>query len=322
MQTLGNIIITGEIDGSFFPRTQMEIPREVLLQSPFYLSGGLYAQNIRNKGAGTVTGSVIAGREITLTPSAKNEDPIRFLSGINATHSIMVQPSGNPIEQTAVNGIENAKVIVRGDVLSDTVRLENSLIIGNVRSRQAFIENSMIVGSVMAEEELHLTNSIFLSFSAGKAHLHGQNSCWLPHAISRQPIQFESNESGISAELRYMALCRTEAFGCGRKDGNLCCEPFINRQCEHQEVRLSTSDIHPHITQDGEQLYALTLARRALNLTRIQEELHRVKDFLKELLLYEHLDEASKKQATESWKGKYQSDELAILRLSQEVCFS
>jgi len=324
-QTLdkNNVLVTGELEGSFHPAAQMEIPRDVILKEPFYVKGGVYGQNIRNNGAGTVTGPVMAGREITLTAPPEHDKPINFLSGINATYSIMVEEKAFPLEQTVVNDIEQAGIIVRGDVISDIVRLENALIIGNVRSRQAFLKNSMIVGSAMVEEELHLTNSTFISFSAGRATLSGQNSCWLPYGISGQPIQFEEEQltdgNTTKAELRYIGLCHTEAFGCCASEGNICCEQFLSKQCEYPSVCLGAPDIHPHTTGDSEQFYALTLARRALNMEKIKEELQRVQKFLKELLLYEHLDDASKQQAAEMWNEQYHTDELAILTLGTEV---
>jgi hypothetical protein len=319
-----NAVITKELDGSFYPNAQMEIPRDVILREPFYVKGGVYAQNIRNNGTGTVVGPVMAGREITLTtPTAPNQKPLRFLSGLNATHSILIQEKNFPLEKTVINDIKQAGLIVRGDVVSDTVRLENTLILGSVQARQAFLKNSVIVGSVLAEEELRLTNSTFVSFSAGKATLVGQNACWLPFGISGEPIQFDKAESGngnsTQAELRYLGICRTDTFGCGFAEGSICCEKFTAGACEYPNVRLGVSDVHPHTTEAGTKCYALTLARRALNLEQISDELQRVQEFLKTLLLYEHLDDFSKRLVINQWKEHYLPDELAILTIGTRI---
>lgn len=314
-----NVILDGDIEGSFIPSNQMEILRDVILEGPFNMNGGIYAQNIRNKGAGTVIGPVVADKEITLLHPPEGKGPIKFLSGLNATISIAIEETARPIEDTVVSDINKASVFVRGDVISDTVKLENAIIIGNVRGRQAFLVNSIVVGSVITDEEAVLTNSSFVSFASGKVTFRGQNSCWLPYGTSLEPIKFEDikidENTSYPAELRYMAICKTKVLGCGLEKGNIACKYYQKRECSHWDVRLSSADVRPHKSNQGTTFYALTIANRALNLSKIKEELKRVENFLTEILLYEHLDEESQQRTRNEWKEQFHPDELAILNL-------
>ena len=61
---------------------------------------------------------------------------------------------------------------------------------------------------------------------------------------------------------------------------------------------------------------ALNLAQRALNLTPVEEEIRQVEYFIRELLMYEHLDKSSQQQAQESWDKKLRPEEKELLELT------
>ncbi|MCP2729031.1 hypothetical protein [Limnofasciculus baicalensis] len=315
-----NIRLTGDIEGSFYPSTQAEIVRNVVLQAPLKLNGGLFAQNITNIGGGSVNGPVLATAEITLSHPQPGSSPLKFLSGINATLSIAITESGKEIQETVVSHTSKASVVVQGDVVSDSVKLDNALIFGNVRSREVSLVNSIIVGSIFAEETLRLENSNFVALSGGRVILKGRNGCWLPYLTSLEPIQFAdtilANGETMPAQLRYLSLCRSSQLGCGFKSGGIACEPFVTGKCGYHQVCLGSADIYPDQTEDGRTLYALNLAQRALNLAPIEQEIQQVELFLKQLMMYEHLDKSSQEQARESWAEKLRPEEKELLEMT------
>jgi hypothetical protein len=317
-----NAQLTGDIEGSFYPSQQSEILRNVVLRSPLHIHGGVFAQNLTNVGGGTITGPVLATAEITLSHPELGSPPLRFLSGLNATLSIAITESGRPIEHTVVSHTNHASIVVRGDVVSDSVKLDNALIFGNVRAREISLVNSVVVGSIFAEETLRIENSNFVALSGGRVIIKGYCGCWLPYATSLEPIQFEDKISSgeqVAAELRYLALCRSTQLGCGFQEGAIACQSYVTGQCCYASVRLGAADIYPHQTEDDRTLYALNLAQRALNLAPIEQEINQVELFLRELLLYEHLDKSSQERAREDWLKKLRPEERELLELTLEM---
>jgi hypothetical protein len=220
-----NVTLTGEMEGSFYPSRQSEILRNVVLKNPYYLKGGIYALNLENNGGGTVAGPVLASAEVSLSPPVRESEPLRFLSGISATVSIAVEEVNKSLEDTVIGNMLNAGLIIRGDVVSEMIKLENALIFGNIRGRQITAVNSVIIGSLLAEDELLVENSKFVSFSGGHVVLKGNNGCWLPYATALAPFEFkealDSKGKTIPAQLRYLAVKNAkDVEGKGKWPGN------------------------------------------------------------------------------------------------------
>jgi len=314
-----NVTLTGEMEGSFYPSCQSEILRNVVLKSPYFLMGGVFARNLKNNGGGTVTGPVLASAEVTLTQPTGKSEPIRFLSGVNATISISVEENGKPLEETAIGNMLNASLIVRGDVVSDMVKVENALVFGNIRGRQITVVNSLVIGSLLAEDELLVENSKFVSFSGGHVVLKGNNGCWLPYGTSLKPVEFEDaydNLGGkIPSQLQYLAIKNSkDKEGKGKFMSNLSAQKVNNRGVRDSTLLLGASDIKMHKTTDGKYIYALNIARRALNLTPIEEEIRTIESFLKSILMYEHLDKSSQERERKKWEERFAPEELQLLQ--------
>jgi hypothetical protein len=306
-----NVTLTGEMEGSFYPSCQSEILRNVVLKSPYYLKGGVYALNLENNGGGTVSGPVLASAEVSLSPPARKSEPLRFLSGISATISIAMEEGNEPLEETVIGDMLNAGLIIRGDVVSEMVKVENALIFGNIRGRQITVVNSVIIGSLLAEDELLVENSKFVSFSGGHVELKGNNGCWLPYGTALVPIGFKDALDGrgktIPAQLRYLAIKNA-------KDG-------INFSpgTGDPALLLGPDDVKKHKTKEGKDIYALNIARRALNLAPVEEEIRTIEEFLKGVLMYEHLDKSSRERERKEWAKKFSKEELELLEYTMSL---
>jgi hypothetical protein len=319
-----NVILTGEMEGSFYPSCQSEILRDVVLKKPYYLKGGIFSQNLKNSGGGTVTGPVLASAEVTLSPPAKKKEPLRFLSGISATISIAVEEEAKSLKETVIGNMINAGLIIRGDVVSDMVKLENALIFGNIRGRRITVVNSIIIGSLLAEDELLVENSKFVSFSGGHVVLRGINGCYLPYGTSLEPIKFEnvSDSQGktIPYQLRYLAIKNPkDKEGKGKWMGSFSDGSGDNKAASDPALVLGPGDIKKHKTKDGKDIYALNIARRALDLAPVEEEIKTIEEFLTGILMYEHLDKSSQERERKEWAKKFRPDELKLLEYTLDL---
>jgi hypothetical protein len=319
-----NVILSGEMEGSFYPSRQSEILRNVVLKSPYNIKGGVFSQNLKNNGGGTVTGPALASAEVTLSLPPGKSKPLRFLSGVSATISISVEEQAKPLKDTAIGNMLNARLIVRGDVVSEMIKLENALIFGNVRGRQITVVNSLIIGSLLAENELLVENCKFVSFSGGHVVLKGNNGCWLPYGTSLKPIEFEdfSDNHGktIPAQLCYLALKNTkDKHGKGQWMENMSDGNDGETGYSDPALLLGPGDIKKHKTTDGKEIYALNIAQRALDLAPVEDEIKIIQEFLKGILMYEHLDKSSQERERKEWGKKFRPEELQLLQYTLDL---
>ena len=304
-----NVELTGEVSGNFYPSTQSELLRSLVLRGPFLINGGVFAQNITNIGHGTVTGPVLATEEITLEGSHIPGKPLRFLSGINATMSIAILETGKPPEESVVSDLNKAGIVVNGDITSNYLKLENTLVFGNLRAKQISLVNSIILGSIFADELLRIEDSVFGSFQVGKAKIVGKNGCWLPFAISRTPFEFERTETDNSiAEIYYLPITsggNTESY-------------VVNyyAKLHNPNARIFPSDIFQDYAEDGELYYFLNIAKRALNFHPIEKDVNKIKRLLNEMLIFEHFDLNSQEETAKDWPKVFGKEELQLLNMA------
>jgi hypothetical protein len=303
-----NVELQNEVNGNFYPSTQSELLRNLILKSPFNVNGGIFATNIKNIGVGIVHGPVLATEEITFEAGQVPGNPLRFMAGINATMSIAVMETGKPPEESVIGDLNKAGIIVNGDIISNYVKLENTLVFGNIRAKQVSIVNSVILGAIFADDSLRLENSIFGSFQTGKAKLHGINGWWLPFAISSSPVEFETSSDGRIAEVHYLPIIL----------GNTGSSNIINyyEKLMKSKARIFPSDVFQDNTQNGDIYYILSLAKRALNFRLIERDVQKIKLLIMQLSLYEHLDASSKEEAQRVW-----DKELGIEKKLLELAF-
>ncbi len=303
-----NVELQNEVNGNFYPSTQSELLRNLILRGPFTVNGGIFAQNIKNIGVGTVNGPVLATEEITLEAGSIPGNPIRFMSGINATMSIAIMETNKPPEESVIGDLNKAGVVVKGDIISNYIKLENALVFGNIRAKQVSIVNSIVLGAIFVDEMLRIENSIFGSFQAGKAKIVGINGWWLPFAISSSPFEFETSDDGKTAEVHYLPLISESVEENG----------VINyyRKLLKSKARIFPSDVFQDSTVNGEVYYLLNLAKRALNFHSIESDIQKVKILLTELSKYEHLDSSSKEESQKVW-----DKELGVERILLDIAF-
>ena len=78
-----------------------------------------------------------------------------------------------------------------------------------------------------------------------------------------------------------------------------------NQESADTAMLLGPGDIKKHKTRNGKDIYALNIARRALNLAPVEEEIKTIEEFLKGILMYEHLDKSSQERERKEWEKKF-----------------
>jgi hypothetical protein len=154
--------------------------------------------------------------------------------------------------------------------------------------------------------------------------LRGNNGCWLPYGTSLVPIEFEdasdSRGKKISPQRRYLSIKNArDKESKGMWSGNFQGGNGDEREPADPALLLGPGDIKKHKTGDGKDIYALNIARRALNLAPVEEEIKTIEEFLEGILMYEHLDKSSQERERKEWEKKFRSEELELLQCTLDL---
>jgi hypothetical protein len=292
MSNSNTVVLKGKIDEATYPKSQSEILRDVIITEEFNILKGIYGKTISVDGKGKILGPVYADEDISVKCPKLSGDFIRFNAGLSAASSISID--GDTIITDKPGSLEKAKVYVKGDIVSDIVKVENSVIFGNLRARKVIVNNSTIVGGIYADEQLILENSRVVSFTSAEVLLKGTILCWLPYGFSKIPMKMEDSllVNGITIVSRLVFT----GFG------------------DSHEMELGVGDIHLHKRDDGNEIYAINLGRRALNLKIIEEEFQKVEKFISSILIFDQLDSHSQEMALIDWTKNMGESEAAIFR--------
>ncbi|MDP6455321.1 MAG: hypothetical protein QF898_18705 [SAR202 cluster bacterium] len=330
------LVYEEDVDHDIYPARADQLKRNVILKGDFDVNGGIYSNNLRVDGKVHVHGPVIAKQEIELVPPEQDIDrPMMFTQGITAVRSITVTVNDlNPYSPASTPGY--TPLVIKGDVCSPEVHLENAVLVGNVRAERALIKDCLIFGSPIVAQDLQMENSLALSFQAGSVQFRGRNSLMVPHGLSRSPItpdkferiqhvaesDDEDADSGMDASddrawVRYLGLCSLPEHGCGERI--LPCERHYNGTCPFPDVRISPDDVLLTKDKAGNHVWMLTMAHRIINLKKVEDELRRLKSFTKIVLTMDHMDNRTRRDILDEAKALLHPEENRALERLQEL---
>lgn len=319
------VIVDGVHQGAFLPSGKDRLLTDVILRPGFHIKGALYANNLTIEGQGFVDGPIMAKRDILITPPQDLNDAqkrIVLRCGLSAKLAISVSvPTTFPYNP--LNRPDFIPLLIRGDVVSQSVHLENALVVGNVFATDAVIKDSIILGCPLVENKLVLRNTMVISFRAAEVEFEGRNSLWVPYGLAKRGIAFKSYDpdeeeraqiqvseqaAGGSRQpdfnkawVRYIPLCENRTHGCGKHNRILNCQFHLSGQCEYADVRMTEDDII-RFRAKNETAYALTLAPRFVDLKEIQEGLQDMVDLLSDVLYLEHYSQGSREKVFQRLK--------------------
>jgi hypothetical protein len=335
------LVIEEDVEYDIYPARADHLKRNIILKGDFDVKGGIYTNNLEAEGRVHVHGPVIAKQEIELRPPEQDTGrPMMFSQGITAVRAITVTVNDlNPFSPVSTPGY--TPLVIKGDVCSPKVHLENAVLVGNVRAESALIKDCLIFGSPIVTQDLQLENSLVLSFQAGSVQFRGRNTLLVPHGISRSPITEDSferiqNDSDFDEDygeiediesdtpapddrawIRYLGLCSLPEHGCGERI--LSCERHYNGTCPYSDVRLSHDDVLLTKDKESNPVWMLTMAHRIINLKKVEDELKQLKSFTKIVLTMDHMDNRTRQDILETARTMFHPEEIRTLEKLQEL---
>lgn len=323
-----HILIKEEVQTPILPSKKAELLRDISLKAGFIVHGAVYAQNMDIEGQGIVDGPVFAKKEIRIVPPLDGDDKIILRRGINAGRAILVEVS-NLGKSSPVRDCSFTPLVVRGDICTGQLKLENALVFGNIHCENAYIKESIIIGSPIVASKLQIENSAMISFNAGAVEVYGRNTLWVPYGIARDSIEFcpvDLPETGQEVEdaafgwIRYIGLCNSTKTGCG--EPLIACDQYLDGTCMYRDIRFDPKDILNVKREDNTYNQILTFAPRILDLSSIEENLEAISQFIIRVLLFEHLDDASKEDVSKFIIGDDHMellDQLTLVAATDEI---
>lgn len=324
------VVVTGYSAGSHFPRTQAKMhygfeANGLSPEGPFGIQGSVYGRDLRFRGPGTVCGPVLGRGDITLdnAPTGKSQ---RFLGGLHASGHVASVRRAVALPQSLSGSLGSCAAVIRGDVIGQSVTIENALVFGNVRGRRVDLSHCIVVGQVLADEECVLSATTFLSYASPRVRFRGP--CCALYAMGASEFEpvFErytdSTNKTWESDLRfYPAFC-----------GN---GPMSNRPWEPETRDYRASKLNPAdwvrvdatrsvqrrvenkvVEQQVEaERYILSIAGRALNFVPLKDSLDRLTFMVRSALEFDHYTATTQATTRSHWRARCTADEHAALHL-------
>ena len=354
------LVIENTVEHPIFPARQGQLQRNVVLKGDLDVKGAIYCNSLRAEGAVRVHGPVLAKREIELFPPDDADKTMIFRQGINAVRAISVTVN-HLIQKSPVAGNGNRPLVIKGNVCSSVVSLENTVLLGNVRAENALLKDCIILGSPIITGGLQLENCLVISFQAGSVKFRGRNTLLVPYGISRSPIlpeHFEAvgppdqgQEDGEA--LSHQPADSREDGPHGQEDSSkrepystsdpnawvryigfcslpshgcgeriVSCDWHYRGICPWKDVRFNPDDVIEARGEDGNPIWMLTLAHRIINLTQVESDLAKLQTFIKTVQTMDHMDEFALQSVMESAESSYYPEEAQVLRILRDPTLS
>lgn len=320
------VTIDNIVNGTYMPSSKNRLLTDVILKEGFHIRGGLYANQLTIEGAGTVEGPVMAKRDVIIQPPTDMTKRIHLCCGLSSRLAISVQvPDTEPKTPVGTPGF--LPLFIRGDVISESVSIENAVVIGNIYAKNATIKDSIIIGCPLIENRLVMRNAMVISFRAGSVELVKRNSLWVPYGLVESDITFvedrrdqeeEIQKKVLSSDgetkapeankawLRYLGLCRTKPYGCG-KSYWFHCNKYLLGECNKEDVRMTEHDI-VYMKRGNKTLKAITVAPRFIDLNKVKVDLEEMVKVVTRALYFEHYYPTSQNQIRRELDQKRNKD--------------
>lgn len=291
MAEYGDRVIQGEMEGSCYPIEDVDFERTLVLGKDFGVKGGLYAKNLKVTGRGEVLGPIFVRSETTLLGL---DSSLKARGGLISVGSLKTEETGLAPAQTTVCRGGGERILSGGDVISEYVFLENSLVVGSVQAaQQAHLKNCLVIGPVFSRGDLHLTNSTVLTYQAKKVELTGKNTILLPVGFSKEKPRLvhpaDPTETLVTC-LRYLGLCSPAGLTPFQK-GAIRHDPSVQHELDREVCIDEDADFHPCDTLEWGSGWALNLSARALNWKPIKESIESLGSVVEAFFRWEHFAE-------------------------------
>jgi cytoskeletal protein CcmA (bactofilin family) len=320
-----NIVVDGSIAGSLFPKNEKDIIFPVLIDGSksaesILIEGSVYGRSIEMRGGVTIDGPVVSRGDTKLSPSGKR---IRLNGGITVNGVLNGSSAYKNNEMSLTQDIENASIIIRGDVaVNQSLYLANAIVFGSIKAINCKLENCIVLGTLMIEEKLTVSMSSIGGYSAREVAFEG--NCILIHALGESlakpvfsPYESISGEI-IESDVRYYPAMRENSRLVNLKHANHAYPQYsqLDPFSDWVVVHAHPSSIDVNQEEAGTKV-VLSIGGRIGDFSQIQDSLDALTDMLKCGFEYDHLSPHIKQKVKESAMSKLNQDEGWIL---SQVC--
>ena len=291
MADYGDRIIQGFMEGSCYPIEDVDFERTLVLGKDFDVKGGLYAKNLKITGRGEVHGPIFVRSETILQGI---DSTLKARGGLISVGSLKTEETGLKAAETTVCRAGGERILSGGDLISEYVFLENSLVVGSVQAaQQVHLKNCLVIGPVFSKGNLHLTNSTVLTYHAQNVEFSGKNTILLPVGFSKEKPIFDHPQDPADAlvtRLRYLGLCSSLGLSPFQK-GAIRHDPAMEHELDQQVCIDEDADLQPCDTAQWGSGWALNLSARALNWKPIKESIENLGSMVEAFYRWEHFAE-------------------------------
>jgi len=310
MADYGDRVIQGLMEGSCYPIEDVDFERTLVLGKDFEVKGGLYAKNLKITGQGEVLGPIFVRSETVLQGLYSS---IKARGGLISVGSLKTEETGLKAVETTVCRAGGGGILSGGDLISEYVFLENSLVVGSVQAaQQAYLKNCLVIGPVFSKGNLHLTNSTILTYHAKKVEFSGKNTIMLPVGFSKEKPLFlhpDDTSDSLVTCLRYLGLCSSLGLSPFQK-GAIRHDPSVQHELDREVCVDEDADLQPCETAQWGSGWALNLSARALNWKPIKESIENLGALVEAFYRWEHFAEPLRVDLMEAFRA---SPELVSL---------
>ena len=321
-----NIVVDGSIQGSVFPKSERDIVFPVLVDGSnskdlLVIEGSVFGKTIEMRGGIRIDGPVLSRGDAKLKPSNQR---IYLAGGITVNGVLNGVSAFEKNEVSILDTIENASIIIRGDIaVNQSLFLNNAIVFGSIRAINCKLQNCIVLGTVITQEKLTVSMSSIGGYIARDVYFEG--NCIMIHALGESATKpvfgpYESLSSEIiESDVRYYPAMREHSRLVNLKHKNATYPEYSKLDEFTDWVRVTASQsyaVSDELT-DLTSKWVLSIGGRVGDFEKIHKSIDALTDMLKCGFEYDHLRPLVKDKIKAKVLLNLNDDEKWIL---EQVC--
>ena len=231
--------------------------------------------------------------------------------------------SGGQASKSLTDNIENASIIIRGDVaVNQSLHLSNAIVFGSIKAINCKLQNCIVLGTLQVQEKLMVSMSSIGGYSAGEVTFEG--NCVMLHAIgesAKPPVfaPFETTDGAVvGCDVRYYPAMRENSGLTNRIHAGESYTEYskLDQSADWVRVNAMPNNQDSDLGQVGVKT-VLSIGGRIGDFSKIQQSIDALTSMLKCGFEYDHLNARVRDSIKSATMSKLNPDEQWIL---DQVC--
>lgn len=322
-----NIVVNRSVAGSVFPTNERDLVFPVLIdgsEKAVHIGGSVYGRSLELRGQVRVRGPVVSRGDTVVDPRAQL---IQLDSGITINGSLNCRYDGTQPNSTLQDGVESARLIVKGDIaVNQGVFLRDAIVFGSIRATHCVLENTLVLGTCLVDESLKVRMSTIGGYASRDITFEGY--CVMLHGLGESlnapvfaPLEAAPG-SVLSADVRYYPAIRHGRGLMNRLQQPEVKYPAYSRLYPEIDWVRATTVANPALDEahDGHvEKWVLSIGGRVSDISKISEAVDSLARMLKCGFEFEHYAPGIRQQQLAKALAPLTIEERWIL---QAVCES